>query len=227
MGETVKTLNSLFEAEVPNFVLVRTILQVPSYYAELEKRLLEPGHLPNMLVDMPTLFWLIREYVSNPSYQPNRPSFVDSPSVMASPEKSSGLRTRRVGDGVFQIDKSDAEKSWVVAGGGARYLYFDVADDFSKALGHGARLRVTYLDAAPGTMGVEYDSSDAAAHVAGTYKTAMPVTMTGSGKVETAEFDLPNAIFTNRQGGNSDLRIHAGGMPLRILAVEVSKKSAP
>lgn len=228
MGETVHTLNSMFEAEVPNFVLVRTILQVPSYYAELQKCLLEPGHLPNMLVDMPTLFWLIREYVSDPSYQPNRPSFVDSASVMANPEKSSGLRTRRVGDGAFQIEKTGDRSAWVVAGGGARYVYFDVADDFSKAFsaGHGGRLRVTYLDAAPGTLGVEYDSSDAAAHVAGAYKTARPVAMTGSGKVETAEFDLPDAIFTNRQGGSSDFRIHAGGMPLRIFAVEVLKQSA-
>ena len=104
-----------------------------------------------------------------------------------------------------------------------------MADDFAKALsaGHGGRLRVTYLDAAPGTLGVDYDSSDATALIAGAYKTATPVTMTGSGKVVTAEFDLPDAIFTNRQGGNSDFRIHAGGMPLRIFAVEVLKKSVP
>lgn len=229
MGETVRTLNSLFEVEVPHFVLVRSILQLPSYYAEIQKRLLEPGHLPNMLVDMPTLFWLIREYDSDPSYHPKRPSFADSASVMANPEKFGGLRTRRVGDGAFKIEKTDARTAWIVAGGGARYLYFDVADDFSKAFaaGHGGRLRVTYLDAAPGALGVDYDSSDSGALVSGAFKAATPVTMSGSGKVEIAEFDLPDAIFSNRQGGSSDFRIHAGGMPLHILAVEVLKISAP
>jgi hypothetical protein len=226
MGETIQILDSLFEAEVPHFVLVRSILQLPSYYAEIQKRLLKPGHRPNMLVDMPTLFWLIREYASDPGYQPKRPSFVDSASVTANPDTSSGLRTRSAGDGAFRYGKTNAGKVWVVAGGGARYLYFDVADDFSKALsaGHGGRLRVTYLDAAPGTLGVDYDSSDAAALIAGAFKATRPVAMSGSGKVKTVEFDLPDALFSNRQAGGSDFRIHAGGMPLRILSVEVFKK---
>lgn len=62
---TVNAVRSFFRKETPNFVLVRSILETPSYYAELQRRLQEPGNLPNMLVDMPTLLWLVQEFENN------------------------------------------------------------------------------------------------------------------------------------------------------------------
>lgn len=68
MTETAATVENFFKpaSKTPHFVLVRSILQTPSYYADIQRRLQEPGRLPNRLVDMPTLLWLVREYTSNP-----------------------------------------------------------------------------------------------------------------------------------------------------------------
>ncbi len=224
MGQTVDALRGYFESKGPNFVLVRSILQTPSYFAEIQRRLLEPGNFPNLLVDMPTLFWLIREFETNPKYEAERPKFADKKSVMATPMDSAGLRSRRIADGVAQIETLDGRAGWNVAGGGSPFLYFDVANDFAeKVAPDGATVSVTYVDVSAGTLGIIYDSSDAAAMVAGAFKTAPPVPTLGSGKVLTHEFVLPDAIFTGRQNASCDFRLDGGGKPMRILSVKVSR----
>lgn len=66
---TVNDVRKCFGRKTPNFVLVRSILQSPSYYVEIQRQLQAPGNLPNLLVDVPTLFWLVREFETNPRYQ--------------------------------------------------------------------------------------------------------------------------------------------------------------
>lgn len=222
MGQTVDALRGYFEPTGPNFVLVRSILQTPSYFAEIQSHLLEPGNFPNLLVDMPTLFWLIREFETNPKYEAARPKFADQKSVTATPILSAGLRSRRVADGVARIETADGQAGWNVAGGGSPFLYFDVANDFAQKLTPlGATVKVTYVDVSVGTLGLIYDSSDPAAMVAGAFKAAPAVPTQGSGKVMTQEFVLPDAIFSGRQNASSDFRLDGGGKPMRILAVEV------
>ncbi len=224
MGQTVDALRGYFEPAGPNFVLVRSILQTPSYFAEIQRRLLEPGNFPNLLVDMPTLFWLIREFETNPKYEAARPKFADKKSVSATPLASAGLRSRRIADGVARIETEDGQAGWNVAGGGSPFLYFDVANDFAQEIApRGATVTVTYVDVSVGTLGLSYDSSDATAMVAGAFKAAPAVPTHGSGKVKTQEFVLPDAIFSGRQNASCDFRLDGGGQPMRILAVEVSR----
>ena len=225
--KTVNAVRDFFEGETPNFVLVRSILQTPSYYAEIQERLQAPGNLPNRLVDMPTLCWLVREFQSDPRCQKDSETYAGKRSVSATHEARSGLRPllRRVADGIATVEKADGTSLWRVAGGAARFLYFDVADDFGKsAAGGGVRIRVTYLDAVPGTLGLQYDSSDKAAPHLGAYKDAKRVATAGTGKVCTAEFDLPDALFSGRQNGSSDFRLDAATKPMNIIAVQVEKK---
>lgn len=225
MGETADALRGYFEPEGPNFVLVRSILQTPSYFADIRRRLLEPGNFPNKLVDMPTLFWLIREFETNPAYEAARPKFADRQAVSATPTTRGGLRTRRVADGVFKIDADNGTPCWNVAGGGAPFLYFDVANDFATSLaGTGAVVKVTFVDVSEGALGISYDSSDAAAMVQGAFKPAPAVATAGSGKVVSHEFVLPDAVFSGRQNASCDFRLDGGGKPMRILAVEVSRR---
>ncbi|PAW77606.1 MAG: hypothetical protein B9S32_10000 [Verrucomicrobia bacterium Tous-C9LFEB] len=65
MKEVSQILAKEFMATKPNTTslhLFRSILQKPSYYAELEKELdMIPNLPPRKLVDMETLFWLIKE----------------------------------------------------------------------------------------------------------------------------------------------------------------------
>lgn len=224
--KTVNAVRSFFDLETPNFVLVRSILQTPSYYAEMQKRLQAPGNLPNKLVDMPTLLWLVREFESDPrSNKKATEAYADKKSVRATPEARNGLRPRVVADGSATIVKANGQSMWRIAGGSAAYfLYFDVADDFGKSIaGGGVRILVTYLDATPGTLGLQYDSTDPAAAMAGTYKDATRVPTAGTGKVATAEFNLPDARFSGRQNGGSDFRLEAAGNPMQILSVQVEK----
>jgi len=225
MGQTVEALRGFFEPEGPNFVLVRSILQTPSYYAEIQRRLLTPGNFPNRLVDMPTLFWLIREFETNPQYTASRPKFATLNSVRATPDSRHGLRIRRIADGVATITTAAGQPVWSVPGGASPFLYFDVADDFAKSLhGKAARVRVTFVDVSAGALGMAYDSNDAGATMGGAYKAVKPVATTATGKISTVEFDLPDVVFSGRQNGSSDFRLDGGGMPLAIVAVEVIRK---
>ncbi len=221
---TVNAVRDFFDLETPNFVLVRSILQTPSYYAEIQKRLQAPGNLPNRLVDMPTLCWLVREFQSDPRRNTNDASYADKKSVSATPEKRDGLRRRTVADGMTTVEKAYGQSMWRVAGGTVPYLYFDVDNEFAKALaGKGVRVSVAYLDTTPGTLRLQYDSSDQAAALSGAYKGAADVQTLGTGKIATAVFDLPDALFSGRQNGGGDFRLDVGGNPLRVLSVQVEK----
>lgn len=220
MGQTADALRGFFEPDEINFVMVRSILQLPSYYADIQRRLQDPGNLPNKLVDLPTLFWLIREFETNPAYVKLRPVYANAKSVSARPAERNGLRNRRVADGIATVVDANGKPAWNANG----LLYFDVANDFAKTVaGKGAKLRVTYVDIAAGTIGVQYDSSDKAAMVDGAFKSAPNLPTTGSGKVTTAEFNLSDAIFSGRQNASTDLRLDTGGKPMRIISVEVIK----
>lgn len=222
---TVNAVRDFFDLETPNFVLVRSILQTPSYYAEIQKRLQAPGNLPNRLVDMPTLCWLVREFQKDPRCNMTDVSYADKKSVSAKPEKRDGLRRRAVADGMTTIEKAYGQSMWRVPGGTVPYLYFDVADEFVKALaGKGVRISVTYLDTLSGTLRLQYDSRDQAAALSGAYKGAADVQTLGTGKIAAAVFDLPDALFSGRQNGGSDFRLDVGGNPLRVLSVQVEKK---
>lgn len=222
-AETARIVNSFFDPDGPNFVAFRSILQLPSYYADIQTRLQQPGNLPNKLVDLPTLFWLIREYTADPSYEHAGQSYATSKQLSADPETRAGLRTRHASDGVMQSGKADGEAVWEINGRPAYYVYFKAADDFAKSLagGKGVSVVVTYQDDARVSVGLDYDSTDPSVGVAGAYKAAPAVPTAGAGGVKTATFHLPDALFSHRENGGSDFRVHANGKALRLRSVQI------
>jgi len=223
---TVDAVRIFFDAETPNFVLVRSILQSPSYYADIQKRLQSPGTPPNLLVDVPTLCWLVQAFSSDPRYQPESAgSYADRRCVSATPKKRDGLRRRTAADGVASVETVGERSAWVIGQGKSRYLYFDVADDFLPAhVGRGVRVRVTCLGAAPNRVHLQYDSSDHAAALSGAYKDLTPASAsTAEDGTSTLDFVLPDADFAGRQNGGGDFRLEANGDAVRILSVQVEK----
>ena len=89
-----------------------------------------------------------------------------------------------------------------------RYVYFTVDDSFKVAAPANFVLEVDYFDAAPGTLGVEFDGSDSTAPFSGAYSPSVEVIkLTGNKEWKTARFTLKRARFLNSENGGADLRL--------------------
>lgn len=91
---------------------------------------------------------------------------------------------------------------------GGTYLYLVVDDSFKTAGVRDFELVVDYYDAAPGSLGVEYDGTDETAAFNGAYTHApSTIKLEGSKTWKTARFRLPAARFVNSQNRGADLRL--------------------
>lgn len=86
-----------------------------------------------------------------------------------------------------------------------RYFYFDVDDGFD--ISRGARVFVSYVDLAEGSMRIEYDSSDSSGDQTRAYKQSIRCPLSGDEHLREFMFYLPDALFAGRQPGLSDFRI--------------------
>jgi len=84
-----------------------------------------------------------------------------------------------------------------------RFIYFDIHDDFVKALGGKCYVVVEYLDNSYGWINLEYDSGK------GAYRPAVAAgnLMLSTGKDRQALYVLPEARFKGRQKSNTDFRL--------------------
>ncbi len=136
-------------------------------------------------------------------------------------EKPAGLDLRvSGGDGVWEI-RAFGDRQAVVTlpnphSQTGRYLYFDVDDAFACGLlGRATALRVTYRDAGCSSFGVEYDSTVNEGPLAGAFRPAGGVQITGTGRWKTAEFNLPDCCFMNR-GNGADFRLAVVGGEIEL-----------
>jgi len=89
-----------------------------------------------------------------------------------------------------------------------RYMYFQVDDSFKWAAEMNLKLELTYYDAKPGNIWLDFDSNDETALFAGAYtRSSATVKMTGSETWKTAVFPLPNARLLNSQNSAADFRL--------------------
>jgi len=127
--------------------------------------------------------------------------------VLGKRVRSKGLSPRPHGDGLYQavflagkpcvrLDRKDERDR-------ARYLYFDIADDWAAlASGQEIELEIECYDNPPGPFTVEYNSQKSS------YRGApKPVTLSGKSAWKVIRLDLPEALFRNAQNARSDLRI--------------------
>ncbi|MCX5682237.1 MAG: hypothetical protein NT049_00935 [Planctomycetota bacterium] len=106
------------------------------------------------------------------------------------------------------------------------YLYFEVDDSFYFDSGTPLQVTVEYLDEGKSPLGLDYDSTDPTATLAGAYKDARNVPRTGKGTWKEATFILPDPRMVNRQNASADFRLRSVGAPLKVRRVVVSKAGA-
>lgn len=85
------------------------------------------------------------------------------------------------------------------------YLYFQVSDHFAFDGDVACELEV--VRAKGPRMWLEYDSTDRARTLAGSYTAVEPRTAVALGDVVTETYALPHARFANRENGGADLRL--------------------
>ena len=81
-----------------------------------------------------------------------------------------------------------------------------------------------FLDEGDAAVGLQYDSADRRATLAGAYKAAPPVERGHSGQWRTGVFRLADARFCNRQNSFTDFRLTAGGTRLTVRRVTVRRE---
>ena len=210
---------SYFQPEGYTFTVIRSVLVPAARYKEVDDHLRADPEKPARLEDLPTLLWLIREYTEHRADYPSKPSYAEAAEVATEAPTSKGIAARVGGqDGLLAEVKAgpDQAPAWKFL---SPYIYFDVDNDFANSLKGQVEAEVTYLDQGTGTFVFEYDAADNA------YKTAGgSPKLENSGTWKTARFALPDPKFSNRQNGNTDLRINTrASEPLVIRAVKITR----
>jgi hypothetical protein len=92
--------------------------------------------------------------------------------------------------------------------GERRFLSFDVDDSFSFFEKRSFEVEIEFFDAGEGSFRVEYDSADRAlAPEQRPFRSAGEKGFGSTSEWRTEKFDLPDALFGNRQPGGADFRI--------------------
>lgn len=226
--EAAQLLRHASRGPAPRFAVFRSILQTPTWYATVQRELQAIAGDEVQLVDLYTLLWLVREYETHRE-QYARDEFDTAPEVSVAAGRSHGLDVVYVEDGRFTIEQAGGQAIWLLpASPRAQYLYLDVAESFYSP-GRGALdIELEYLDAGPLRIGLEYDSTDAAAALGGAYK-AHPqlVQGTGSGAWRKTVFRIDDARFQGAQNGAADFRFFYTGDVFQVRSVAVRRAGTP
>ncbi|MBE3068683.1 MAG: DUF5010 domain-containing protein [Planctomycetes bacterium] len=140
--------------------------------------------------------------------------------------KAAGVALKTGADGLAEVASvagAGAIRTLPNPHGPGAYLYFDVADAFFFDAGDPMQVTVEYLDAGGAALDLHYDSTDAAAALAGAYKSAGAIARGQTGTWKTAVWDLKDARFSNRQNLQSDFRLFAPDGALAVRRVSVRK----
>ncbi len=225
--QAARALYHLAGGSPPQFVVARSILQPPSWYARVERELHKLGGDDVKVVDLYTLFWLVREYETHhDQYADER--FAQATVVSGQPGSHAGVNAVYVADGPFTAVQRDGRPCWQLPRHQPPfYLYFKVAEGFLRAGAGPIEIELEYLDEGKGQIELQYDSTDSTAPVDGAYKSyAPPVKRTDTGEWRAAKFRLADARFSGSQNGMADFRFYNAGDDLLVRAVRVLKLKA-
>lgn len=226
-ADAARTIVQLGHGRPPRFLVCRSILQTPTWYAQVEKQLKSLAGDGIRVVDLYTLLWLVREYESH------RADYVDvryaeAKEVSAAPARSEGLSPTFAGDGPVAETVQDRTRCWRISETqGGRYLYFDVDDAFYRPGSGPLEITLEFLDQGSGQLELHYDSTDTAATLDGAYKThPIRVDRKNTGQWQNVVFPLSDARFAGRQNGEADFRIYGSGESLLVRRVRVARQTA-
>jgi hypothetical protein len=220
-AKVARTLQSLASGSGPRFLVCRSILKKPAWYALVSRELETLCGDDVQVVDLYTLLWLVREYETNRSlHAPTGPA-VAGP-AKATPDRVQGVAPLHLHDGPFEHTQVNGARAWhVPAHKPGYYLYFDVREGLVPANGR-VRVQVEFLDRGQGEFLLEYDSRDANAPHSGAYKAHPERVKRGhTGAWRTATFSLADPRFAGSQNGEADLRFYTGGEELFVRAISV------
>ena len=222
--EAASMLRNGTSGPTPRFAVFRSILQTPTWYANVERELKSLAGDEVQLVDLYTLLWLVREYETHRA-QYASDQFERAREVSARPGRSSGLDAVYVDDGRFTVEQADNGMYWLLpAHPRARYLYFDVADSFYRPGQGELEIEVEALDTERLRWGLEYDSTDTAATLGGAYKSYPHVVQAeGSGAWRKTVFRIADARFQGAQNGATDFRFYYLDAPFQVRTVVIRR----
>ncbi len=215
--DVARTISRLAKGMPPRFVVCRSILQTPTWYAHVEQELKKLRGESVQVVDLYTLMWLVREYESHRDVYTNS-GLAHAQEVVATPDESSGLAPLDVADGPLSETTYQDTRCWRVGGKEAgNYLYFDVDDSFYHPGQGNLAIECEYLDQGPGRIVMEYDSTDVTATLGGAYKASPTVVERhGGNRWHTVTFAVPDARFAGSENGGADFRFFCDGHELLI-----------
>jgi hypothetical protein len=150
-------------------------------------------------------------------------TYTDISSVAGLPGKDEGLVPVTVGDGEFKTVDHEGTPCWLASKHTPPHYFYLVKNHGYRLPPHtNLEIELEYLDVGSGVIGLDYDSSDIQARVAGAYKPhPHSVDRTNSGQWQVARFQVNDALFAGRQNGGADFRFYNGGDDLLIRAVRI------
>jgi hypothetical protein len=223
-GEAARLLRYATVGPTPRFVVYRSILQTPTWYATVARELKLIAGDEVRLVDLYTLLWLVREYETHRAEYP-RDEYDRASEVSVRPGRSDGLDVVYVNDGRFTIDDAGEVACWSLpACPLAQYLYLDTAASFYQPSNGALEIEIEYQDAGQVQFGLEYDSTDASATLHGAYKAHPQVVQAANSNTwRTATFHVADARFQGAQNGAADFRFYYRGGQFQVRRVVVRR----
>ncbi len=144
---------------------------------------------------------------------------------LKTPPLERGLVLVKSLDGLFEkVDLAGMDVVTTKANelGKTRSLRFAIDDAWSYWEKKSMEVTVEYFDQGKGSFKIEYDSADKTLNVQErAYKAGGEEFFSDTRDWKTARFDLPDALFADRQAGNTDFRLIVDGRGLMIRRVIV------
>jgi hypothetical protein len=119
---------------------------------------------------------------------------------------ANGLSVTEQGDGHTTATTAGGFPGRTTTGSGSFYMYMKLDNSLVPGGDYQATAYVSYFDHGTGSWNIQYDS--AVPNVA--YQNSPQVRDTNTDTWKTAVIPLPDAAFSNRENGGSDLRLNIG-----------------
>jgi beta-glucosidase-like glycosyl hydrolase len=127
---------------------------------------------------------------------------------LGNPDTANGVTVRDEGDGHTTATTAGGLPARTTTGSGSFYMYFDLDNSVVPGGSYQATAYVSYYDHGTGSWDIQYDSFADVSNNA--FRDSVQVTDTGTDTWKTAAVPLPDAAFSNRENGSTDLRLNIG-----------------
>ncbi|UOE45066.1 hypothetical protein [Agromyces larvae] len=144
------------------------------------------------------------------------PDAPDASIVLGDPNEPNGLVQIEEGDGLTTPVTVGGKSARQLTNAGAKYLYLRIDDAIAYDGDYVACVRAEYYDEGKDGLTLQYDSRASAFAAAGT------VTRADTKTWQTAEYNIVDGRFANRQNGGSDFRLAAGSGGATIHSVSLT-----